>query len=198
MHRSEPASDNHYTSRQIWPTTNENNQGNWRTCLIVKYLKSKYSQEPLSIRSLWSIGKWIEGLDNFDKRFRPISAHTALSKVFEKITSAQLSSYFTFMFSKSWRRYQMETFSALLAICTGNSPITGGFPAQRPVTRGLDVFFNLRVNKLLSKQSRGWWFETLSRPLWRHCNVFPVYGLHSTKTLFSTWSDWRLQTIYWH
>ena len=44
-------------------------------------------------------------------------------------------------------------------------------PSQRPVTRSFDVFFDLRPNKLLSKQSWCWWFETLSRPLWRHCNV---------------------------
>ena len=60
----------------------------------------------------------------------------------------------------------METFSALLAICAGNSPVPGEFPAQRPVTRSFDVFFDLRLNKRLSKQSRGWWFETPSRSLW--------------------------------
>ena len=70
----------------------------------------------------------------------------------------------------SWWRYQMETFSALLAICAGNSPVPGEFPAQRPVTRNFDVFFDL--NKRLSKQWWGWWFETLSCSLWRHCNVF--------------------------
>ena len=64
----------------------------------------------------------------------------------------------------------METFSALLAICAGNSPVPGEFPAKRPVTRSFDVFFDLRLNKRLSEQSWGWWFETLSRPLWRHCN----------------------------
>ena len=62
-------------------------------------------------------------------------------------------------------------FSALLAICAGNSPVPGEFPAQRPVTRSFDVFFDLRLRKRLSKQSRDWWFETLSRPLWRHRNV---------------------------
>ena len=46
----------------------------------------------------------------------------------------------------------METFSALLAICAGNSPVPGEFPTQRPVTRSLDVYFNLRPNKRLSKQ----------------------------------------------
>ena len=77
----------------------------------------------------------------------------------------------------TWWRHQMETFSALLAIYTGNSPVTGEFPAQRPVARSFDVFFDLRLNKRLRKQSWGWWFETLSRPLWRHCNdtyCFPL------------------------
>ena len=41
----------------------------------------------------------------------------------------------------------METFSVFLAICVGNSPVTGEFPAQRPVTRSFDVFFDLRLNK---------------------------------------------------
>ena len=41
----------------------------------------------------------------------------------------------------------METFSALLAICAGNSPATGEFLAQRPVTRSFDVFFDLHLNK---------------------------------------------------
>ena len=61
-----------------------------------------------------------------------------------------------------------ETFFALLAICAGNSPVPGEFPSQRPVTRNFDVFFAL--NKRLSKQSWGWWFETPSRLLWRNCN----------------------------
>ena len=70
----------------------------------------------------------------------------------------------------TWWRHQMETFSALLAICAGNSPVPGEFPAQRPVTRSFDVFFDLHPNKRLSKQWWGWWFEMLSRPLWRHRN----------------------------
>ena len=37
-------------------------------------------------------------------------------------------------------------------------------------TGSFHVFFDLRLNKPLSKQSLGWWFETLSHPLWRHCN----------------------------
>ena len=64
----------------------------------------------------------------------------------------------------------METFSALLAICTGNSPVPGEFPTQRPMTRSFDVYFDLRPVKRLSKQSWSWWFETLSHSLWRHRN----------------------------
>ena len=64
----------------------------------------------------------------------------------------------------------METFSALLAICAGNSPVPGEFPTQSPVTRSSDVFFYLRLNKRLSKQSWVWWLKMLSRPLWRHRN----------------------------
>ena len=67
------------------------------------------------------------------------------------------------------------TFSALLAICAGNSSVPGEFPAQRPMTRSFDVFFDLRLNKRLSKQSWGWWYEALSRPLWRHCNVLTYF-----------------------
>ena len=50
----------------------------------------------------------------------------------------------------------METFSAPWALCAGNSPVTGEFSAQRPVPWSFDVFFDLRLNKRLSKQSRGW------------------------------------------
>ena len=64
----------------------------------------------------------------------------------------------------------METFSALLAICAGNSPVPDEFLAQRPVTRSFDVLFDRRPNKQLSKHSWGWWFETPSHPLWRHSN----------------------------
>ena len=55
----------------------------------------------------------------------------------------------------------------------------GEFPTQRPVTRSFDVFFDLRLNKRLSKQPWGWWFETLSWSLWRHCNAITVTSQQS-------------------
>ena len=70
----------------------------------------------------------------------------------------------------SWWRHQKESFSALLVICAGNSPVPGEFPTQRPATRSFNVFFDLRLNKPFSKQPWGWWFETLSRSVWRHRN----------------------------
>ena len=72
--------------------------------------------------------------------------------------------------TSTWWRHQMETFSALLAFWAGNLTGTGEIPAQRPVTPIIDVFFDRRLNRRLSKQSWGWWFETPSRPLWRHNN----------------------------
>ena len=69
----------------------------------------------------------------------------------------------------------METFSALLALCEGKPPVTGGFPSQRPVTRRFDVFFDLRLNKRFSKQWRSRWFDTPSRSSWRHCNAVFIW-----------------------
>ena len=60
----------------------------------------------------------------------------------------------------------METFSALLTLRVGNSPATGQFRSQRPVTRSFDVFLHL-----LNKQTWGRWFATPCRSLWRHCNA---------------------------
>ena len=73
--------------------------------------------------------------------------------------------------ASSWWRHQIETLSALLAFCVWNSQVTGEFPSQRPVTRSFDVFFDLRLNKPLGKQSWGWWFGVPSRSLWCHCHV---------------------------
>ena len=89
-----------------------------------------------------------------------------------------LVSWLVVNFPGAWWRHQMETFSALLAICAGNSPISGEFPAQRPVMRSFDVIFDLCPNKRLSNQSWGWWFETPSGSLWRQSNGFMRPQLH--------------------
>ena len=79
----------------------------------------------------------------------------------------------------------METFSALLALCARNSPVSGDFPSQRPVTRSFDVLVDVCLNKRLSKHSRSWWFETQLRPLWRHCNEHRPMILQSPKMIRS-------------
>ena len=70
--------------------------------------------------------------------------------------------------SPPWWRHQTETFSALLALGARNSPVIGEFSPQRPVTRSFGVFFDLRLNKRLSKDNR---FGGDSR---RHCANYDV------------------------
>ena len=74
----------------------------------------------------------------------------------------------------------MNRHTSMMTLSNGNifhvtshlcGEFTGPSPLQRPVTRSFDVFFDLRLNKRLSKQWWGWWFETLSRPLWLHRNA---------------------------
>ena len=94
----------------------------------------------------------------------------------------------------SWWRHQMEIFSALLALCSRNLPVTGEFLSQRPVARSFDVFFDL-----------SWWYEAQSRSLWRHCNDWPgskrwsyipwrLINTRATTTIMLTWV-W-LNSIY--
>ena len=87
----------------------------------------------------------------------------------------------------SWWRHLMEIFFALLAFCAGNSPVTGEFPAHRPVTRSFDIFFDPHLNKRLRKQWWGWWFETPSHPLWRHCNSCARHHPYCCKYRFRFW-----------
>ena len=88
---------------------------------------------------------------------------TAFTNVISSYTPFQTLTRFQFSVNKwlavvsPWWRHQMGTFSALLAICAGNSPVPGEFPAQRPVTRSFEVFFDLRLK--------------LSCPLWHQCDA---------------------------
>ena len=81
--------------------------------------------------------------------------------------------------SISWWRHPIETFSALLAICAGNSPVNSPHKGQ---WRGALMFSLICVWIYWLKHSWGWWFETPSRQLWRHCNVispsFQYRGSH--------------------
>ena len=67
---------------------------------------------------------------------------------------------------------QVEFWELMMTSSNGNIfRVAGEFPTQRLVTWSFDGFFDLRLNKGLGKQSGGWWLETPSHPLWRHCNV---------------------------
>ena len=86
------------------------------------------------------------------------------SKDRDQVLNLQFATYL-----HSWWRHQMETFSALLALCVGNSPVTSEFPSQRPVTRSFDVFFDLGVIKPLRHR----WFESLiMTSLYENWNAF--------------------------
>ena len=63
-----------------------------------------------------------------------------------------------------------ENIFRVTGFCERNPPLTGGFPSQRPVTRNSDVFFDLCLNKWLSKHSTRQWFETPCCSLWHRCN----------------------------
>ena len=60
--------------------------------------------------------------------------------------------------------------------------VRGNHWSQRPVTRSFDVFFDLRLNKRLSKQSWRRWFETPSCSFWRHCK--DIQPTLSSRNLF--------------
>ena len=87
----------------------------------------------------------------------------------------------------TWRRHRMEQFPCHWPFVWG-TPVTGEFPSPRPVMRVVDVLFDLRLNKRLSKQSRRRWFETPSRSLWPHCNDWQIVNLQF-HTMFCLW--WR-------
>ena len=77
-----------------------------------------------------------------------------------------------------------------LALCAGNSPVTGEFPAQWPVTRSFDVFFDLRLNKRLSKQKRE------AGDLRRHRAYYDVIVMVLFQVSHGDWlnSYWQLGT----
>ena len=107
-------------------------------------------------------------------------AVVTLNQIFTKPTHALPAWSYLILFIKAniWNAKcflkqlnKMGTFSALLAICAGNSPVTDEFPTQRPVMQSFDVFFDLWLNKQFSKQSWGWWFGMPSHPFWHHSNA---------------------------
>ena len=77
-----------------------------------------------------------------------------------------------------------------------NLSVNGEFPSQRPVTRSFGVWFDLYLNKQLSKQSWGWWVEMPSRSLWRHFNEDPLNKSFSQKINVS-YVEIRMFRVKW-
>ena len=79
----------------------------------------------------------------------------------------------------------------------------GEFPTQRPVTWSFDVLFDIRLNKWMNKQSWGWWSETPSCSLWRHCNdqserqnhTYTTYVTSSCISWYSNHEGWDAKYI---
>ena len=104
-----------------------------------------------------------------------------------------------------------ETFSMLPTLCAGNSLVTVEFPSQRPVKWSFNVFFDLHLNKRLSKQLRRQWFGMPWYSLWRHCiffivlywkekyedhfyTMYPWICISLPITMTSQWAWWRLRS----
>ena len=84
----------------------------------------------------------------------------------------------------AWRRHQMETFSALLALCEGNWPVTSEFPAQRSVTRSFDIFFE--INSWINNRGAG----NLRRHRAHHdvtVMVEPKWHAHGSRFVWVLW-----------
>ena len=79
--------------------------------------------------------------------------------------AVQENSHYVHQFWPTWWRHQNGNIFRVTGHLCGEFTGPGEFPTQRPVTRSIDVFFDLRLNK-----PWGWWFETPSWSLWRQCN----------------------------
>ena len=178
-------SDGRHNPRIAYVTTCQGSVTGWQTISALKYhvmncSKSLIIYLRISYRHMWSgvhiydisknfrqSDRWLEAVwyENINEIFKyPISRLRKYARLCETFRR-KLGQDGRALVIPPWWRHQMDRFSALLAICAGNSLVTGEFPEQKPVTWSFDIFFDLRLNKQLSKQSWGWWFETPSRSL---------------------------------
>ena len=79
----------------------------------------------------------------------------------------------------TFHRNMMASSNGNISRVTGH--LCGEFTGHRWIPRTMasyaELWYSLwsGLNKRLSKQSWDWWFETLSRPLWRHRNDYDTY-----------------------
>ena len=92
---------------------------------------------------------------------------------------------------RSWWRHQMGTFSALLAFCEGNPPVTGGFPSQRPMTRSFDVL-------MICTWTNGWANKRDAGDLRRHYDVIIIISTSraNQSALLVMWLPINLEQKY--
>ena len=103
----------------------------------------------------------------------------------------------------TWWRHQMETLSALLALCAENPPVIDEFPHKRPVTWSFDVFFDQGLNIQLSKQSRSRGFATPLHSLQHHCDekqrlrhLKPLNKQSNFRLFHMLWTSCEVAEIY--
>ena len=155
-----------------------------RTMHIETFIKIKqYTHDSLCYDFLWLYRKFV--MDSCDVFIHIIKGYFSVTGPIVSSGANKVTLKYVVTINPWWR-HQMETFSALLGICAGNSSVTGEFLAQRPVTRSFDVSFDLYLNKRVSKQWQGWWFETPSCPLWRHCNAILNHRKHNKARIVCT------------
>ena len=122
-------------------------------------------------------GIWVTVLWTLEKRLTLLLARISGRAIhYLNVSYAQVyfHSWSVNRWENSWWRHQMDTFSALLALCEGISPVPAEFHSQRPVSWSFGVFFDLCLDKRSCKQSRRRWLETPSRSLQRHCNGISI------------------------
>ena len=128
------------------------NKWNARNNPSNKFGYSFRRNEIISRINIWYIGSMCPwSLHNMSQSQKLTSFHCHLLSFF-RLFHCHDDYLISFL---SWWRHQMETFSASLALCEGNPPVTGGFPSQTPVTRSFDVFFYLGLNKWLNIDDAG-------------------------------------------
>ena len=154
----------------LWRHCNDNNNG--YLVIVWRYECSPNGDRTQPIVVNWWVRNIVNGIlyKIINQNHHHHSSTSSTTTTTTRTSSTSFSSRRHYHCHSPWWRHQMETFSALLAICAGNSPVPGEFPTQRPVTWSFEVYFDLRPNKWLSKQWWGWWFETISCSLWHHRN----------------------------
>ena len=146
------------------------------TTSLIAYLAAAYIRDLTAI-TFRQTAFYIEAWYSKD-HFNNISTKTLLFFVPVSRSAFFIQNLLPLRMLLSWRRHQIETFSALLALCAGKGPLNSPSPHKGQWRGALLLFFYPRLDKQLSKQSRGWWFETTSRSLRCHRNVHHLATNH--------------------